>query len=132
MTRRLLLLIGGTLAFWVLVALPGRFLLDDADSAARLIGYSGTALLLCLIPTAVTLIWSRAALEKSPEAQLIAVMGGTGVRLFAVLLAGWALNQNVNFYQEQSFWYWLLIAYLFTLALEMTLLLTGRPANAKP
>ena len=65
MTRRLLLLVGGSLACWVLVSLPARALLDDADSVSRVIGYSGAALLLCLVPTAATLLWASAALARS-------------------------------------------------------------------
>jgi hypothetical protein len=126
----LLLLFGGTLALWVLIALPARALVDDPESKARVIGYSGTTLFLCLIPTALTLIWCSVALQQSPENQLTAVMGGTGVRLLSVLLAGWALHSNVAFYQHDSFWNWLLGAYLFTLALEMTLLLSGRTVSA--
>jgi hypothetical protein len=126
----LLLLLAGSLACWVLVSLPARALLDDPDSVYRVIGYSGAALLLCLVPTAATLLWASAALSRSPEMQLAAVMGGTGVRLFSVLLAGWVLHQWVPFFQDPSFWTWLLIAYLYTLALEMTLLLVGRPAAA--
>lgn len=130
MTRRLMLLFGGTLTLWVLIALPTRALVDDPEVKARIIVYSGTTLLLCLIPTALTLIWCSAALQQAPENQLAAVMGGTGIRLLSVLLAGWALHSNVAFFQDGSFWNWLLGAYLFTLALEMTLLLSGRTVSA--
>ena len=58
------------------------------------------------------------------------VMGGTGVRLFVTLLAAWLLTQSVPFFRDGSFWNWLLGAYLVTLALEITLLLAGRPASA--
>jgi hypothetical protein len=129
-TRRLLVLCGATLALWVLISLPARALMDDPEGKDRFIGYSGTALLLCLIPTAITLAWSSAALRRAPETQLAAVMGGTGVRLLTVLVAAWALNANVAFFQHASFWNWLLGAYLVTLALEMTLLLTGRTVSA--
>ena len=57
-------------------------------------------------------------------------MGGTGVRLFVVLLAAWGLWSNVGYYHQSTFWTWLLIAYLVTLALEITLLLMGKPAAA--
>ena len=74
--------------------------------------------------------WGRRTLAASPEQQIVAVMGGTGVRMFAVLMAGWALWSGVSYYGDSSFWNWLLVSYLFTLALEITLLLTGRPAAA--
>ncbi len=130
MIGRLLLLYVAALAFWVLISLPARALMADGDEAARLGIYCGTALLLCLVPTSVTLWWGRHALEKSPDQQFAAVMGGTGIRLFAVLLAAWGLWSNVEYVHRDSFWTWLLIAYLFTLALEITLLLVGRPAAA--
>src|SRR5207253_1299665 len=103
---------------WVLVALPARALLDDAEQARRVIAYSGVGLLLCLMPAALTLLWARRALDRSPEAQLTAVLGGSGVRLFVTLLAAWLLTDRVPFFRDGSFWYWLLGAYLFTLTLE--------------
>jgi len=113
----------------VLVCLPARALLE-IDDATQLGLFYGTGLLLCLIPTSVTLWWGRRALEQSPEQQLTAVMGGTGVRMFVVLFAAWALWSNVGFFHQNSFWTWLLIAYMVTLALEITLLLMGKPATA--
>ncbi len=130
MIRRLLLLLMGSLAFWVLVALPARALSDDPETAERAIVYSGTAVLLCLVPTALTLIWSSRALRQDPHTQLTAVMGGTAFRLFGTLLAGFAISSTFAYYRESSFWNWLLAAYLFTLGLEMTLLLAGKPAAA--
>jgi hypothetical protein len=129
-TGRVLLLIVGCLACWVLVALPARALLEDVEQARRVIAYSGVALLLCLVPAVATLCWARRSLDRSPQEVLAAVLGGTGIRLFATLLAAWALTQSVPFFGDGSFLYWLLGAYLFTLTLEMTLLLAGRPASA--
>ena len=125
MTRRLLYLFGGCAAFWLLVALPARHL-GGGDAA---VAYSGTALALCLVPGVVTLLWAGWALDKSPEQQLTLVLGGTGMRLFVVLGAAWVLFATVPYYREHNgFWAWLLVFYLFTLALEMALLLAGRPA----
>jgi hypothetical protein len=126
----LLLQAGASLAFWVLTSLAARVLMDDSVEAARQGIYSGTCLLLCMVPTDVTLWWGRRALAASPEQQLAAVMGGTGIRMFAVLVAGWLLWSKVAYYGDSSFWNWLLACYLFTLALEITLLLVGRPAAA--
>ena len=124
MTRRLLYLFGASAAFWLLVALPARHL-GGGDAA---VAYSGTALLLCLVPAVATLLWAGWALDKSPEQQLTMVLGSTGLRLFVVLGAAWALFASVPYYREHGgFWAWLLVFYLFTLALEMALLLAGRP-----
>jgi hypothetical protein len=126
--RRLLLLVVGSLAFWVLVSLPVRALTDDPDRANARVAFLGTALLLCLVPTGITLAWGTLALQKSPEQGALVALGGTGVRMFATLLAAWVLVRSVPFYRDDAFWFWLGIAYLFTLALEITLLLAGRPA----
>src|SRR5262249_27507959 len=87
--RRLLLLVGGTLAFWLLASLPFRAFDDDRARGTAAVAYAGTAVLLCLVPAALTLAWGGRALQQSPEQQLIMVLGGTGVRLFTVLAAGW-------------------------------------------
>jgi threonine/homoserine/homoserine lactone efflux protein len=122
--RRLLFLVGGSAAFWLLVGLPARHL-GGGDSA---VVFLGTALLLSLVPGVVTLLWGEWALNQSADKQLILVLGGTGVRMAFVLLAGWILFLWVPYYQRQnSFLVWLIVGYLFTLALDVTLLLAGRP-----
>jgi hypothetical protein len=124
--QRLLLLLGGSIAFWLLVALPARHL-GGGDAA---VVFSGTAILLCLVPMAVTLLWGEYALKRSPDQQLILVLGGTGLRMALVLVGGWTLYQWVPYYHgHESFLLWLVVAYLFTLALDMTLLLAGRPGE---
>lgn len=124
MTVRILALIGGTLAAWVLIALPARALCEP-DVAADVATFSGTAFALCLAPAILTLWWGRSALRKSPEIQLVAILGGNGIRMFGVLLAAWGLTQLVASYDDFAFWCWLLVAYMITLALEITLLLVG-------
>ena len=124
MIRRLMFLVGGCAAFWLLVGLPARHL-GGGDPA---VVFVGTGLLLCLLPAAATLVWGERALRQSPDRQLILVLGGTGVRMAFVLLAGWTLYRWVPYYHQQSgFLIWLLVCYLFTLALDVTLLLAGRP-----
>ncbi|MBI1917906.1 MAG: hypothetical protein HYS12_24695 [Planctomycetes bacterium] len=126
--RRVLFLVGGSLLFWLLASLPFRILADDRDAGDAAVVYAGTAILLCLLPTSLTLLWSSYALKQAPEQQLTAVLGGTGLRVFGVLLMGFALFQWVPYFRKYpGFWTWLLVSYLVTLALEMTLLLAGRP-----
>ncbi len=123
MIRRLLLLVGGSAAFWLLVGLPARHF-GGGDAA---VVYLGTALLLCLIPGVLTLLWGEMALRQSPDQQLIMVLGGTGIRMAFVLAGGWALFAWLPYYQQQSFLIWLVVGYLFTLTLDLSLLLAGRP-----
>lgn len=128
MIRRLLFLLGGSLAFWLLAALPFRILADDRGHGNAAMVYAGVAVLLCLVPACLTLIWASNALDKPPDQQLVAILGGTGLRLFGVALAGFALSWGVPYFQAYpGFLLWLAVAYLFTLGLEMTLLLAGRP-----
>jgi hypothetical protein len=120
--KRLGLLIGGTLGLWLVVALAGRALWGES-----FLLYSATAAALCLVPTIATLAWAGWALHRSPEQQLVMVLGGTGVRMFFVFLCGWALYRWVPFFQEHNgFWTAVLIFYLITLSLEMVLLVSGR------
>jgi hypothetical protein len=119
---RLAILIGGVLALWVLAALPARYLWGD-----WVLAYSGTAMLLCLVPAAATLLWTGWALRRSPEQQLAVVLGGTGVRLFVVACGALALDRLIPYFQEHKGFliWWVLVFYLFTLGLETVLVLGG-------
>jgi hypothetical protein len=124
--RRLLLLLTGSLAFWVLAGVPARHL-GGGDAA---LVYSGTALLLCLVPAAATLVWAGKALQGTVDQQLVLVLGGTGIRMFAVLGAAWLLYEWVPYYRAHAgFWVWILVCYLFTLTLDVALMLSVRPAQ---
>jgi hypothetical protein len=113
------------MAFWLLVGLPAR-LLGGGDAA---LVYSGTALLLCLVPAVLTLLWADSALKGPIDQQLVFVMGSTGMRMFVVLGSAWALYASVPYYQAHAgFWVWVLVGYLFTLALDLVLLTSSRPA----
>jgi hypothetical protein len=125
--RRLLILFAGCLAFWLLTALPAR-MLGGGDTA---VAYAGTAMLLCFVPAALTLAWATWAMSQDAQQQLLLVVGGGGVRMFFVLVAGLVLTQFVPFYQEQAgFLFWLLAAYLFTLTMEIVLMLASRSLAA--
>ncbi len=122
--RSVLYLFAGCAAFWLLTTLPARML--GGGNAA--VACSGTAMLLCFGPAALTLAWATWALQRDAQKQLLLVIGGGGIRMFFVLVAGLLLTQMVPFYQERprEFLFWLLAAYLFTLALEIVLMLAGR------
>ena len=125
MSTRLLLLIGGALAFWLLVGLPAR-MLGGGDQA---LVFSGTAVLLCLPPMAATLFWAAWAQNKSAHDQLMMVMGGTGLRIGFVLTGALIVYFALPYFQGQvAFWIWVLVVYLAALALDVILILAGRPA----
>jgi hypothetical protein len=121
--KRVVTLVIGTLALWAAAAYPG-WLLGGEEALAL----SAVALTLCLVPTTATLLWAEWATRQSPEQQLTMVLGGTGVRMGLVLGVGLLLYTLVPFFGKQSFWVWLLVFYLFTLALEMVLVVRSRSA----
>jgi hypothetical protein len=114
----LTLFVGGTLAFWALAA--GLVCLVTGDGATAL-GYSAAAAGLCLLPSTLTLVWALCDNNHSPEERRLVILGGTGIRLFFVLGAGLALHSFLAYFHSQAFWLWLLVFYLFTLALEIVL-----------
>ena len=128
MIKRIVYLVGGSITLWVLLAVPARRFWGD-DTAI----HGAAALLLCLVPAVLTLIWAGWARERSPDQQMIAMLGGTGVRMFLVLAGALVLTQFIPYFQEQNgFWAWLLVFYLFTLAFEVVLLVTDRDGAAGP
>jgi hypothetical protein len=124
-TKRLGTLIGGALAVWAVAYFPARAL-----GGEREVVYSLTALVLCLIPAALTLIWASRALERSPSQAMLLVVGGTGVRMTFVLGAGLILHQAVPYFQQTDFWFWILGFYLVTLSLEMLVVRRLGPAGS--
>ncbi len=128
MNARLLLFVGATLAFWLLVALPARWL--GGGNVAVL--HSGTAALLCLVPGLLALFWAGLA-GKQPGQQLTIALGSTSLRLFLVLGVTFLLEGMVPVYRGSvAFWVWVLVFYLFTLTVETGLLLAGKPDGFTP
>jgi hypothetical protein len=120
--RRLAILVSGSLCFWLLVAFPARHVWGDSALI-----FSGVSILLCLVPTGLTLVWANWAMEQPPQQQLLVVLGGTGLRMFFVLFGGLLIYFFVPYFQnQQSFWFWVLVSYLVTLTLEMAVVLTAR------
>ena len=118
-------MIGGSAAFWLVISYPA-FRWGGVPALV----FSAAALALCLLPTAATLLWARSALEGPPEQQLLAVMGGMGVRVVVVLGGGSALYFLEPYFHQASFWIWVVVCYLVTLTLEMVILL-GRHADSR-
>lgn len=121
--KRVGILIGCTLLLWGAVAYPA-WLLGGEPALV----YTIVAVALCLTPTALTLLWAEWSSRQSPEQQMTMALGGTGVRMGFVLGVGLLLYTLVPYFRQQSFWLCLLLFYLFTLALEMVLVVRGRAA----
>jgi len=131
MTRRLGVLIGGSVVFWILLAVPAARIWG-----MEMYGIGALAGALCLVPTLLAMLWAGWAEEQSPQQQLIVVMGGTGLRMMVVLGVGMFLSWGVPWFSEQEllypFWGWVLVFYLFTLTLEIALLVGGRKPASNP
>jgi hypothetical protein len=115
-------LVAGCLAFWLLLALPARAF-GAPDGV--LLGTLALAVL-CLVPAAITLVVADRFTGTTPENRALISLGSNGFRLFVVLGVALALHANVPFFHElPGYWMWLVVFYLFTLALEIGLILAS-------
>lgn len=122
--RSILTLIVAVLGFWALVSVPAHYLLGGELTYV----YSGTAMLLCLVPAVLTMLWANSSAHLDPGHHSLIILGGTSVRMFGVLIVAFLLHRNVALYREEGgFLLWLVVFYMFTLAVEMNLLLANRP-----
>ena len=121
MFRQLAVLIVGTLLFWVALVYPAGQLWGESA-----VVFSAVAMGICLAPAILTLLWVHWSYDQSPEQRLVAGLGGSGVRMGVVLATGLLLNANVPYFQPESFCIWVLVFYLYTVGLEVMLLVMGR------
>ena len=119
MNKGVPLLIAGCTGLWLVLFYPVKLLWGDAA-----VVFSAVAALICLVPTTATLIWSERSLKAAPEQQMLAIFGGTGVRMVFVIGVGMVLYYSLPLFNDSRFWIWVVVFYLFTLALEMTLLVS--------
>jgi hypothetical protein len=120
--RRVILLAAGCFASWVLLAYPAYRL-----GTVRALTDSAIAAGICLLPGALTLVVGYFTFSGKPKDRLWIVLGGTGVRMGMVLGVGLILSWLNPHFQQINFWAWVLVFYLFTLTLEMVLLLSAKP-----
>jgi hypothetical protein len=85
--------------------------------------FSGVACLLCLLPGVATLYWCLKTSRTAPQQVVLAVMGGMGLRILFVLGVGMVLFQTIPDLHYQRFWVWILVFYVYTLMLEVGLVL---------
>jgi hypothetical protein len=129
MMKRLAWFLAGAILLWagLVLGLRGR---DFAPDTAVITVAAG----LCLVPSLLALAWASWSVGQTPEQQLLATLGGTGVRMFIVLAVGLVLTSTVPYFAErqQGFWISVLVFYLLYLALEVAILLIGRPFSREP
>ena len=119
MRKKIVNLIVGTLAFGGALAIVSHYLWPDVPIPL----FSLVAAGLCLVPTVITLVWAGRTGSQSPENQLFIVLGGTAVRMVLVLAVSLILYYTVPSFERMSFWIVILVFYLFTLSLEVWILL---------
>lgn len=126
MTRTLGYFLAGAIAGWLALAgvgyaLKGMFGLLCA-------GYVGP---LCIVPTTISLMMTLWSSQRSNSEQLMAVVGGMGVRMATVLGLSLLIFLNVPQFREDKtrefiFWGFVLVGYLGTLAWETFLAARNR------
>ncbi len=97
--QRLYYLVAGALVAGGTLALVGGWLWPGLPIPL----YSTVGVLLCLVPTVLTYLWAGWARSQSAEQQLLMVLGGTGLRMFVVLLAGLVLYYSRPEFHRASF-----------------------------
>jgi hypothetical protein len=126
MIRQLGLLLVSSLALWLLLAGPAWLL---AGTSALV--DTAVALGLCLAPMTATLLWCHWAFGNAPEQQLLAVMGGTTLRLLVAAGGGIALFHGFEALHRPAFLIWVIVFYLATLTLEVIVVVRDQNLRAQ-
>src|SRR4051812_28923610 len=99
MTSRVLTLIAAAAAFWVLAVVPARYVWGDVAAV-----HAGVAVLLCLVPAVATMLWIGKTFRTDPQQATLTAMGGSGVRMFVVLIVALLLYMKLPPFQgEEAF-----------------------------
>jgi hypothetical protein len=123
-TRTLLLFVGSLTGLWMVTGLPAWWIWGEAGLID-----SAIALGLCAVPMMATLAWGQWSRDQSPSAQLAAAMGGTGIRMAAVVVLGIVLYSNVPMLNHAGFLLAVVGYYLATLTIEVVILVSGKPKS---
>jgi hypothetical protein len=116
--RRAFLLTAIGLGLWLALLLPAWLWYGHLALVQ-----SATALILSLLPAVVTMLWADIVWRRSPDLQVLAALGGSGVRLAITLGVGAFLYFNYPDTFTPAFWGWVLLFYSVLLAAEVALLL---------
>ena len=117
MRRKLGLFLGAIAGLGLATSLPAWWLWGDEAFVGSLV-----ALSLCALPMLATMLWAEWAFGQSPESQLAATLGGSGIRMAFVALAGIVLSRSVPMFEHPAFLMAVVGYYLATLTLEVVLL----------
>lgn len=125
MIRDLAWLIGSVVGLWIVTAIPAYYLGDETA-----LMFAGVAVVLCLTPAVLTLVWAGRAIKGSAEQQLAAALGGMAVRMVVVVVGGMAFFHGVPGFMRGRFWFWVIGFYLVILAVEINLVVARRSVKA--
>lgn len=128
-SARVGLLVGGTLLFWLVAWGVGALL--NLGPADVLLPQTATAMALCLVPAVGTLVLADRAARTQPETVGIAFLAGTIVRMGVVTVAAVLLSQQTELFRGRDWLAWVVVFYLFVLALETALVVAGRASSGK-
>jgi hypothetical protein len=122
--RQLGMLLGSMAVLWLLLALPARWIWGDV-----VLLHSVVALSVCALPAAASLVWANAGIKRSPDMLMFQVLGSTGLRMAFVLGVGLALYLGLPDHFSEGFWVWVLVFYMFSLFVEVCLVVRAKKAN---
>jgi hypothetical protein len=120
--KKLVVFVLGSLAFGA-ISLATGCAIWDVDVLIQ----GGAAFALAFIPGVLTFAWVVFSYRSAPEMQLLASLGGTGVRMAIALGGGYLLTAAQPQRFDMPFWAWLILFYLGLLAFEITLLVRQQP-----
>jgi hypothetical protein len=92
----------------------------------------GTAFGLAFVPATLTLAWVLYSYRSTPEMQLLASLGSSGMRMAIALGGGFLLTNAQPETFSTPFWFWLVLFYLALLAFEITLVIRQQPKLESP
>ncbi|MBY0232778.1 MAG: hypothetical protein K2W96_26145 [Gemmataceae bacterium] len=126
MGSRVASLVAAAAAFLLAAGVPARMLGGDEQFV-----FAAVATGLSLVPGVLVLLWAGWASSQNPQTEALVVLGGTGIRMFAVLVAALALHQGTEAFRHSSFILWVGAAYLYLLAVEVALLVRAQQPRQK-
>jgi hypothetical protein len=114
-----------TLGLWIVAAYPAGWLWGRETHVQSL-----AAMAPCLMLATLTLAAGRLTLVHAPRQLLVVLLAGMGLQMALTLGVAGLMYALIPALKGAAFWIWLLIFFEVTLALEMALILVGRPVAA--
>ena len=120
--KSLVVFVAGALIFGA-GALAIGYAIGEDDALVQ----GGAAFGLTFVPAAGTLAWVVFSYRTTPQLQLMASLGGSGLRMAVALGGALLLTTNHPARFDTPLWYWLVLFYLVFLSFEITILVRQLP-----